>query len=344
MSTPDVSSHPDVSVVTLAYGAENYLREALDAVLASVGVVVEVVVVDNGCTWDLTPLASDPRVRVLRPGTNTGFAGGCNLGAAATTAPVLALVNSDAIVAPDALGLLARAARAPGVGLVSGSVRLAAHPDLMNTAGNPVHALGLSWAGGLEEPATRHAVGGPVASASGAAMAVRRTVWQDLGGLTEEFFAYMEDCDLSLRCWQRGLAVRYVPEAVIAHHYEFSRNPRKLMLIERNRLSMLLTVYGGRTLLLLAPPLLALELAMLAVAARQGWVRQKLEGYRWLLAHRAWLRARRREVQGARAVPDRAIAHLLTGRFDPVALPLPVGAGLLNAAMAGYWALVRRLL
>lgn len=334
----------DVAVVTLAYGAEEYLREAVAAVLASEGVTVEVVVVDNGCAWDVGPLAADPRVRVLRPGTNTGFTGGCNLGAAATTAPVLALVNSDAIVAPDALAVLAEAARAPGVGLVSGSVRLAARPEFMNTAGNPVHALGLSWAGGLEEPASRHAVGGPVASASGAALAVRRAVWDDLGGLTEKFFAYMEDCDLSLRCWQRGLQVRYVPAAVVAHHYEFSRNPGKLMLIERNRLAMLLTVYGTRTLLLLAPPLLALELAMLAVAAQQGWARQKLEGYRWLIGHRRWLLERRREVQAARTVPDRDLAHLLTGRFDPVALPLPPGGGVLDAAMAGYWALVRRLL
>ncbi|MDQ3466016.1 MAG: glycosyltransferase family 2 protein [Actinomycetota bacterium] len=334
----------DVSVVMLAYGAEPFLFEAVDAVLSSRGVRVEVVVVDNGCASDLSALERRSGVRVLRPGSNTGFAGGCNLGAAATSAAVLALVNSDAVVEPDALAELAAVARRLEVGLVSGSIRLAGTPELMNSAGNPVHVLGLSWAGGLGEPAERHAVGTAVASASGAALAVRREVWDALGGFTTEFFAYQEDCDLSLRCWQRGWEVRFVPEAVIAHHYEFSRNPLKFYLLERNRLAMLLTVYGGRLLVLLAPALLALELAMLAVALRQGWMRQKLRGYRWLMSNRGWLRRRRREVQAVRVVGDRDLAGLLTGHFDPVALPLPVGAGALNALMSGYWRLVRRLL
>lgn len=334
----------DVSVVMLAYGAEPVLNEAVDAILASQGIRVEVVVVDNGCTTDLSGLARRPGVRVLRPGENTGFSGGCNLGAAATTAGIVAFVNSDAIVEPGALAALADVATQPEVGLVSGSIRLAGTPELMNSAGNPVHVLGLSWAGGLGEPAERHAVGAAVASASGAALAVRREVWDALGGFTEKFFAYQEDCDLSLRCWQRGWQVRYVPEAVVVHHYEFSRNPLKFYLLERNRLAMLFTVYGARLLALLAPPLLALELAMLLVAARQGWLRQKLRGYGWLLGHRGWVHRRRREVQGARVIGDRELAWLLSGRFDPVALPLPVGSGVLNAAMAGYWAAVRRLL
>ncbi len=333
-----------VGVVMLAYGAEPVLVDAVDAVLASRGVLVDVVVVDNGCTTDLVALEQRAGVRILRPGTNTGFAGGCHLGAAATTAEVLAFVNSDAVVAPGALAELAGAARRPGVGLVSGSIRLADSPELMNSAGNPVHVLGLSWAGGLGEPAARHAVGTEVASASGAALAVRREVWDALGGFTREFFAYQEDCDLSLRCWQRGLQVRYVPEAVVAHHYEFSRNPLKFYLLERNRLAMLLTVYGGRLLVLLLPPLLALEAAMLVVAARQGWLTQKLRGYGWLVANRGWLRRRRREVQAARVVGDRDLAHRLTVVFDPVALALPAGAGVLNALMGGYWRLVRRLL
>lgn len=328
----------------LAYGAEPVLAEAVDAVLASRGVAVEVVVVDNGCTADLSELAHRTGVRVLRPGENTGFAGGCNLGAVATTAAVLAFVNSDAVVDPDALAALAAVARWPEVGLVSGSIRLAQSPELMNSAGNPVHALGLSWAGGLGEPAERHAAGTSVASASGAALAVRREVWDALGGFTVEFFAYQEDCDLSLRCWQRGWQVRYVPESVVLHHYEFSRHPLKFYLLERNRLAMLLTVYGGRLLGLLAPALLVLELAMLALAWRQGWLRQKLRGYRWLVANRDWLRRRRRAVQSVRVVSDRDLAGLLTAQFDPVAMPLPGGTSILNALMGGYWRLVRRLL
>jgi GT2 family glycosyltransferase len=232
----------------------------------------------------------------------------------------------------------------PEVGIASASLRLAETPELLNSAGNPVHVLGLSWAGHLGEPAAGFPTERRIASASGAAIAVRREVWNALGGFTERFFAYCEDADLSLRCWQQGWDVVYVPDAVVAHHYEFSRNPLKFYLLERNRLVMVLSVYETRTLLLLSPALLAFEVAMLAVAVVNGWLPAKLKGYRWLLAERRWLRAHRRDVQRVRTRRDRDLAGLLTARFDQSVLPLPRGGGLLNTAMNAYWGGVRRLL
>ncbi|MGY1841616.1 MULTISPECIES: glycosyltransferase family 2 protein [unclassified Modestobacter] len=335
----------DVTAVVLAYGDQPYLLDAVDRLLASTGVDVQVVLVDNGCTSpSLEPLRARAGVTLLEPGTNTGFTGGCNLGAAATGTEFLAFINSDALVEPDALAELVAVAARPEVGLASASLRLAATPELLNTDGNPVHVLGLSWAGHLGEPADRYAVEKPVPSATGGAFACRREVWDALGGFTEEFFAYCEDADLSLRCWQQGWEVVYVPGAVVAHHYEFSRNPAKWYLLERNRLTMVLSVYSARTLLLLAPPLLAFEVAMCAVAAAGGWLPDKLRGYRWLAAHRRWLSGHRRAVQGARRRSDRELAHLLTAHFDASVLPLPVGGGLLNRLMGAYWAVVRRLL
>ena len=331
-----------VSAVVLAYGDQPYVLEVVDSLLGSTGVDVDVVVVDNGCTApDLAPLRDRTGVTMLDPGENTGFTGGCNLGAEAATGELLAFINSDAIVDPTALAELARVAARPEVGIASAGLRLADHPERMNSTGNPVHVLGLSWAGGFDEPASAHVEEVDVASATGAAMMCRREVWDALGGFTREFFAYCEDADLSLRCWQAGWSVRFVPTAVVRHHYEFSRNPAKWYLLERNRLALLLCDYERRTLFLLAPALLGLELALLAVAAKGGWAPAKLKGYRWLWRNRRWVAERRRSVQRSRRVPDRDIAHLLTAHFDAQALPLPIGAGLLNAAMATYWRAVR---
>ncbi|MGY1821248.1 glycosyltransferase family 2 protein [Geodermatophilus sp. SYSU D00079] len=329
----------------LAYGEQPYLYDVVDRILASTGVSVHVVVVDNGCTSpSLEPLRERPGVTLLEPGTNTGFTGGCNLGATATDSEYLAFINSDALVEPDALAELAKVASRPEVGIASASLRLAETPELLNSAGNPVHVLGLSWSGHLGEPAADFPVERTVTSATGAAFVLRREVWDALGGFTERFFAYSEDADLSLRCWQQGWEVHYVPGAVVAHHYEFSRNTAKFYLLERNRLAMVLSLYEGRTLALLSPALLAFEVAMLAVAVVNGWLPAKLRGYRWLLAERRWLAQHRREVQGARRRRDRELAELLTARFDQSVLPLPAGGGLLNTVMNGYWGLVRRLL
>ena len=336
---------PRVTALMLAYGAEPYLLEAVEAVLASTGVEVDLVLVDNGCTTDaVRRLPDDPRITLVVPAENLGFTGGMNLAASRARGEFLMLVNSDAIVEPDAADELVGALATPGVGVAGASVRLGDEPDLVNSVGNPLHVLGLSWAGGMGEPAAQHAARVPVASASGACMALRRSLWESLGGLVGPFFAYAEDLELCWRCWQRGLRVEYVPTAVAYHHYEFSRAPLKMYLVERNRLAFVLTCYGGRMLLLLAPVLAAFELALVAVAAKQGWLRQKARGWWWLVTHARWLRARRLEVQRERHVPDRELADLMTDRFDPAQFPLPAGSHLLQAALARYWRAVRRAL
>lgn len=328
----------------LAYGAEPVIDRAIAAVAASRDVDVALVVVDNGCSRaDLAELCAGAGATLVRPDVNLGFAGGVNLGARHLDAPFLALVNSDAVVDPNALRRLVDVASLPGVGIASGSIRLADDPGRMNSAGNPVHVLGLCWAGGLGEPAASHAVAGDIPSASGAGLVVRRDVWDCLGGFPEEFFAYQEDLELSWRTWQLGLAVRYVPDAVVVHHYEFSRNARKMYLLERNRLLFVLTCYGSRTLALLAPALVAFDVAMLAVAVGQGWGRQKLAGWRWVLSHPGWVRRRRRIVQGARTVPDKSLVPLWTDRFDAAALPLPAWAQPLQGLLARYWRWVSAL-
>lgn len=332
-----------VSAVVLAWLDEPWLERCVEALLASTGVDVEVVLVDNGCTTDaVEKLAARPGVVVVGPGRNLGFAGGCNAGAAAASGEVVALVNADAIAEPGALAALAAVVREDGVGIATGSIRLAGDPDRLNTAGNPLHYLGLVWAGRFGEPP--RTVREEVPLASGAGCALRKDLWDDLGGFADEYFAYHEDAELSWRCRRRGLSVVHVPEAVIAHRYEFSRTAAKQYLLERNRWLFLLTLHQARTLVLLAPALLAFEVAIAALAAVQGWLPAKARGWVWLVRHAGWVRARRRELARERTVPDRELSRWITGRFDPANLPLPKGARFATAAFAGYWSLARRLL
>lgn len=340
-----MTTQPTLSVVVLAYLDEPWIERCVQSVLASRGVAVDVVLVDNGCTTGAVDrLRGHPAVTVVTPPANLGFAGGCNAGAALARGEFLGLVNADAVVEPAALRRLVDVAARPEVGIASGSIRLADEPELLNSRGNPLQVLGLSWAGGFREPAADHVQEGDVTCASGAGAVLRREVWEELGGFPAEYFAYHEDTELSWRCWQRGLRVRYVPDAVVLHRYEFSRNPRKFFLVERNRLLFLLTAYQTRTLLLLLPPLLALELAMLVVAATQGWASQKLRGWAWLVTHLGWVRARRRLLQRERVLTDRELAPRLVAEVTTTAVPLPVGIDALNAVLRLWWAGARRLL
>jgi GT2 family glycosyltransferase len=339
-----------VSAVVLAYGRQPLLGRVVDSLLTSTGVDVDVVLVDNGGTGGdpaaLEELARTPGVRLVTPGRNTGFAAGSNLGAGVADGEYVAFVNGDVLVRPDALAaLVATLTRPDGpvAGLATASVRLLDEPDLINSAGNPVHFLGLSWAGGLNHPASDYAATRPVAAASGATTVIRRDQFLEVGGFCETLFTYVEDTDLSLRVWQRGWSVTYVPAAVVLHDYEFGRNPGKFYLLERNRLFMVMTVFPARLLALVAPALIAFEMAALAVSLRDGWSREKVRGWWWLVRHPRVVKRRRREVTSARVLGDKEFAALLTSTFDPGVEGVGVPR-LLQRLLDVYWRVARRLL
>jgi GT2 family glycosyltransferase len=323
-----------VSAVICAYGDQPHLRDVVASLRASEQVSVEILVVDNGSP-DCADLPEG--VVLLQPGRNTGFAGGCNLGARHATGSTLVFVNSDAVVDAHCLALLHE--QTAGGDVVGATILVADEPDTVNSWGNPVHVLGFSWAGGYGHPADQ-AAGGAVASVSGAVFAMRRDTYLHLGGMDDEYFAYGEDVDVSLRAWLSGRHVRVLTGARAWHHYDFSRNPAKMYLLERNRLITVLTTYQARTLVALAPLLLAAEAGLLLRSRAEGWGDQKLAGWRWLASHRRYLRARRNRLQGTRRVPD---AHLLTRMTLSLDPPSRFGMSIparWQAAIDGYWRLI----
>jgi GT2 family glycosyltransferase len=332
---------PRVSAVVLAWKAEPVLRRGVEALLASEKVAMEVVLVDNGCTTDdVTVLSQLPGVVTVGDGVNLGFSGGCNLGVEASSGEYVALVNGDAVVEPTTIARLVEEVSRPDVGIAAGAVRLSDEPDLLNSSGNIVHVLGLSWVGGFREKETRVAPT-ECTGAMGACLMTTRAHWDRLGGFDHHYFAYHEDAEISLRTWRLGMRVVNVPDAVALHRYEFSRNSFKYYLVERNRLMFIGTVWGWRALLLLSPALIALELGMLLLAARQGWLRDKVRGWAWLWSHRKHIWARRRVLQREKVVADREWMLRLTPVIDTELVAVP-GRRMVNAAMSAYWAVVRR--
>lgn len=328
------------SVIMLGYGAEEYLEDAIAAVLADLRPSDELLLVDNGIERAALRRPDWPAaVRVLVPGENTGFAGGCREGVRAARGDVFVFVNSDAIVRAGAVARLVEAAGAADVGIAGGCLLLADQPDKVNSVGNPLHYCGITWAGSCGEDASLHRTPSDVTVATGGFFAVRREVWDDLDGFDPMYFAYHEDTDLSVRSWLSGRRVVYVPDAVAEHHYEFGRSPLKMYLVERNRLITVLTDYPDALLRRVLPALLVIEPLLLVQSVLQGWSRQKVSSWSWLLRHRRELRARRRRVQAAVTVPGALDTRLAT-RIEPPMITPPPGMGLVNAVLALYWRLV----
>jgi GT2 family glycosyltransferase len=302
-----------------------------------------VIVVDNGGR-DGEVVSAERGVRLIEPGSNLGFAAGCNRGAAQATHDVLVFLNPDAVVGRGALAQLERTLEDRSIGIAMARLRLLDRPELLNSGGSVLHVSGLSWAGRYGEPVDTLREVEDVAAPSGAAMAIKRDLFRDLGGFTDELFMYLEDAELGWRARLRGLRVVVEPGADVYHEYEFGRHVGKRALLERNRLIFVGSSYSFRLLLLLAPLLVAAELGMLGLAARQQWLRGKLGGWWWCARHARWLLRHRRATQRLREVPDRELAGYLTAVLDPSMMALPRGAAAANRVMRPYWAFVKRAL
>jgi GT2 family glycosyltransferase len=298
-----------------------------------------VIVVDNGGDVEDREAAT-----VLRPGENLGYGAANNLAARQATGDALVFLNPDTVVMPGALTGLVAPLEDPSVGIVTARLRLLDDPETLNSAGNRVHLTGIGWAGRYGEPADSVSELEDVPFPSGAAMAIRRDLFLELGGFTEELFLYQEDLILGWRVRLRGLRVVVNPAADVLHDYDFSRNPGKHYLLERNRLVFVLSSFSPRLLLLLAPVIASAEVGMLALALKEGWARDKLRGWGWLVRNAGWLRRQRRETQRLRRVRDRELARFLSPVLAPGMIPVPSPVRAINPLVARYWEVVKKLL
>jgi GT2 family glycosyltransferase len=336
-----------VAVVIVTYQSAPHVRHALAALLPQLREEDELIVVDNGSSDGTVAIVRDaaPQARVLEIGRNLGFAGGARAGAAVCSAPLILFLNPDARPAAGCLDALRRVAvERADWGAWQALVTMEGGA-MINTAGNVAHFLGMGWAGRCG----RHVSEAPdepeeVGFASGAALAARRDAWNQLDGFDERYFMYCEDLDLSLRLWLTGWRVGIAPAARVEHDYEFEKGTRKWFLMERNRWWTILTAYPGALLLLLAPALLGAELALLGLAWRGGWLREKLRAQAAVIAALPAILARRRKVQADRAVGVADFARHLSAELDSPYLGRLATISPLARAQRAYWMAVLRLL
>lgn len=329
------------SIVVLGYGEEEFLEDCLAAIASSLTEDDELILVDNGIARLNERRPGLAPSRIVGDGENRGFAGGCNLGAREATGAHLVFVNSDAIVEDSAIHDLVAQLAEPALGIASGCLLLADRPNEVNTVGNPIQYLGITWAGSCGEPYDAHTNRRQISCATGGFFAIRRDLWDRLGGFDETYFAYHEDTDLSLRAQHLGYRIDYIPTARARHHYEFSRNPRKMFLLERNRLLMVFTDYPPAVRRRVLPMLVATEPLFFVLSIMQGWFPQKLQAWWWVLRHRRTVSAIRARVLSGPTLSPARFADLLVSRIEPTGAPSPPGMPVVNAVLASYWKAAR---
>ncbi len=334
-----------IAVVIVTYNSADGLASTLSSVTDQLVEGDRLIVVDNLSTDGSAEIAREWAHEVVETGANTGFAGGCNVGAARTSSSLLLFLNPDARLTPGSLeALRATERRRSGWGAWQAVVTMQ-DGAFVNTAGNCVHFLGFGWAGDLDHP-IEAVLEGPreVGFASGAALVVRREAWDSVGGFDERYFMYGEDLDLCLRLRLAGWGIGVQPAAQADHDYSFEKGDYKWFYLERNRWWTVLGVYPGVLLALMWPALLAFEVALLFASWRGGWLRAKLRSQAAVARELPQILARRRTVQATRRVSAREFATGFTTSLDSPHLAMAHSIPGAVPVQAAFFAGLRRLL
>jgi N-acetylglucosaminyl-diphospho-decaprenol L-rhamnosyltransferase len=209
---------PSIDVVIATYNRYDLTASCLRHLLTQT-VAHRVIVIDNGSN-DGTPArlrAEWPEVHLERLAENRGFATGCNLGVAAGTGEIVVLLNNDVECRPDFLERLVAPLRDDSVGSVA-SLMLQPGGAIIDSIGltADVTLAGFPRLHGMPSAHAHESI--PVLTGpAGTAAAYRREAWEQVGGLDETIFTYMEDFDLALRLRSAGWRTAAAADAVGVH-------------------------------------------------------------------------------------------------------------------------------
>src|SRR5262249_780390 len=259
-----------------------------------------------------------PSVKLLVSRENLGFAAGANAAVKAARGEHLVFLNPDTTVREGWLDPLIAPLDSKRIGLTTSRILLADRPELINACGCDIHLSGISMCRGMGRHADEYRVPCDVAAGSGAAFAIRKELFERLGGLDEDMFLYQEDIDLSMRARLAGFVVRYVPKSIVVHDYELRISPWKVFWQERNRYQMLLKSLSWPTLVVMTPTLLLAEAVTwgFVILKDRANISNKLNAYRWVVRNWRLIMRKRRAVQSLRRTYDREVLMAAGHRLD----------------------------
>jgi GT2 family glycosyltransferase len=272
----------EVTVIVPVWNGRALVERLMVSLRAQTQVAAEILIVDNGSEDGAPEAAEALGARVVRMGSNTGFARAVNRGIQECKTGWLAIVNSDVELAAGWIERLLEAARQPGVWFAAGKILDALDRDRIDGTYDALCRGGCAWRvghGRADGPAFSSAC--EMRFAPGTASLFRTEIFSRAGLLDETFESYLEDVEFGLRCASLDYAGRYVPEAVAYHVGSAGLgkwHPETVRRISRNQVLLVAKYYPARLLFRLAWPILLSQTLWGLVALRRGCLMACLRG------------------------------------------------------------------
>lgn len=215
------SENPTVSIVIPVYNQFGYTYNCLKSIIKNTTDVEYEIIIGDDCSTDITQQISElvENVIVAKTKTNVRFLRNCNNAAKLARGKYILFLNNDTQVLPNWLSSLVELIeRKDDIGMV-GSKLL--YPDgTLQEAGGIIWGDGHAWNYGNGQSPNKPEFNyvKEVDYISGAAIMIRRNLWEEIGGFDELFNpAYCEDSDLAFEVRKHGYKLMYQPLSMVVH-------------------------------------------------------------------------------------------------------------------------------
>lgn len=235
-----------ISVIIPNYNGEKIIDGCIQSLLQQEYKDFNIIVVDNNSNDESVKIIEEryPSITLIKNNENLGFAAAVNIGIKASESDFVALLNNDTEVDTKWLGnLYSVISKDDKIFSTSSKMIRFYERDIIDDAGDQYNLLGWAYKRGDGAPIDKFNKNKVVFSTCAGAGLYRRKVFEDIGYFDENFFAYLEDIDVSFRGNIYGYKNVYVNDAIVYHMVSATSGSRhnkfKVKLASRNSIYLI---------------------------------------------------------------------------------------------------------
>lgn len=323
-----------VSVIITNYNGEKYLDKCIRSLYENTYKNIEIIFADDGSTDGSVDFVRStfPGVKIVANKKNSGLAVTSNRGAEIAGGKYLLFYNNDTIALPDFIENMVNAAESCENVAVCCPRQLPYREEddslALNTMGSGSDIYGYICmtenSGHIFYP--------------DAAIFIKRTIFDGIGGFDPDFFLYGEDMDLCWRVHLIGYRITPVPNARFRHDSfcsqkqdsRFVTNIKRRYLVERQVINKLLKYYSWRTLLWLGPKFCFFYMAeamffLIFKFSPRIFVDVYMKAVWWNIRRIIPTLKKRRFIQRKRRISDKKMMRLMYPKYRKLEAAILVG-------------------
>ena len=315
---------PLVSIILSNYNGLIHLKECFDSIFQLSYKNFEVIFIDNNSQDKSVEFVRKqyPNVKIIENKKDYGFSKANNIAATYTKGKFIALLNIDTVVDINWLTELVKVfENSDEIGIAVSKMYYYHNKELINYAGGSCDRyLKVVHIGDEKKDHKLLNIQKEVFFACGAAVLIKREVYEKIGLFDPLYYGYYEDLDFSWRTWLIGYKVLYVPTSFIYHkigQIMGEESTKKLFLSEKNRLRTILKNYELKSLLTILPIYIGKRIGIIMKKALRIdtsaiiYIYIYLKAIFWNIIHARSLIKKRKFIISKRMRDDKFIFNLI---------------------------------